>query len=436
MKFINRLSNIRVILMVLLLLFVGYLIVNSQINNQKSDYGNIEESDLPNSYMGQRLDFTQDQLGDLYLKLAYNSDVWQISYKDLNVRVIRKEDNTSSTNTVTNVINSIKTLYGQNESYNITYNKKVLDEKIKLIKQQIDISKKNAYIVKKGDKIKLVPHSIGKKLNEEQSKKAIDDSIKNMSTNAVSLIVEDDMPEVISEDLDNITEQISSFSTSFDSNVSERFHNLKLASSRLNGTLLKPNEIFSMDKALKQRTINNGYKTAKAYFDGEVVDEIGGGVCQITTTMYDAVLLANFEIVERKQHTMRVGYAQPGYDAALSDSGIDFKFKNSSKHSIYIYSDINGNTLNIEILGKDDNRNNKIELESQINQVFPAGPDVIIFDNEFPNGQRKIIEKSKDGCSSTLYKKTIVDGKLISTQIVSQDKYKALRGKVIVGKKK
>ena len=126
-------------------------------------------------------------------------------------------------------------------------------------------------------------------------------------------------------------DQLSTFTTRYDVSDKDRTTNLEIACKKINGTVLLPGEIFSYNKTLGARTASSGYKNAKIYESGKVVDGIGGGICQISSTLYNSVLLANLEIVERRNHQFVTSYVGQGRDATVVYGMTDFKFKNTRK---------------------------------------------------------------------------------------------------------
>lgn len=155
---------------------------------------------------------------------------------------------------------------------------------------------------------------------------------------------------------------LSSFSTNYAASNKNRTTNLILASNKVNGTVLMPGEVFSYNKTVGERTIAAGYKEAPIYVSGEVVDGLGGGICQITTTLYNAVVYANLEIVQRSNHQFIPSYVGASRDATVVYGSIDFQFKNNRNYPIKLVSSVKGGvaTFNIYGLKQDDDVNVEI----------------------------------------------------------------------------
>lgn len=193
---------------------------------------------------------------------------------------------------------------------------------------------------------------------------------------------------------------ISEFSTKYSQSQKDRTTNLKLAAEKINGTVLMPGEVFSYNTVVGKRTIDAGYKEAKIYVNGEVVDGLGGGICQVSSTLYNAVLYANLEIVERRNHQFVPSYAGAGLDATVVYGSIDFQFKNTRNYPIKIQCSVDRGICNFQIYGI------KEETEYEVN----VWADVI--------------SRSKTAIKSKAYRQLKLNGEVVSTQLLSSDTYK------------
>ena len=193
---------------------------------------------------------------------------------------------------------------------------------------------------------------------------------------------------------------LSEFSTKYAASNKNRTTNLILAAKKINGTVLMPGETFSYNKVVGARTIQAGYKEAPIYVSGRVEDGIGGGICQITTTLYNAVVYANLDIVERSNHQFVPSYAGPSRDATVVYGAIDFKFKNNRDYPIKITCSVSGGIANFKILGlKSDN-----DYEVQISSRTTGKTSTAIYSEAY-----KILKKN---------------GNVVSTTLLSKDTYK------------
>ena len=193
---------------------------------------------------------------------------------------------------------------------------------------------------------------------------------------------------------------LSEFSTKYAASNKNRTTNLILASKKINGTVLMPGETFSYNKVVGERTIAAGYKEAPIYVSGRVEDGIGGGICQITTTLYNAVLYANLDIVERSNHQFVPSYAGPSRDATVVYGAIDFKFKNNRDYPIKITCSVSGGIANFKIWGLKSDNDYEVQITS------------------------RTTGKTSTAIYSEAYKTLKKNGVVVSTTLLSKDTYK------------
>lgn len=193
---------------------------------------------------------------------------------------------------------------------------------------------------------------------------------------------------------------LSEFSTKYDARNRNRTTNLVLASNKINGTVLMPEEIFSYNKVVGERTIQAGYKEAPIYVEGRVEDGLGGGICQITSTLYNAALYSNLEILERSNHQFVPSYVTASRDATVVYGAIDFKFKNNREYPIKINCSVSNGIANFKIFGLKSENDYDVELSS------------------------KITRTTSTSIYSEAYKTLKKNGTIVSSEILSKDVYK------------
>ena len=158
-------------------------------------------------------------------------------------------------------------------------------------------------------------------------------------------------PEVLLADFPMSKEIVlSEYSTSFKTDDKGRVNNITIAAKKLNNTVIKSNKVFSFNKTLGPTNKANGYKTSKIFKDGKTEEGVGGGVCQVSSTLFNAVETAGLEIIERHEHSKDVYYVPEGKDAATSYGGIDFKFKNNKNYSIKINSFVKDDKVTVKLI--------------------------------------------------------------------------------------
>ena len=244
-------------------------------------------------------------------------------------------------------------------------------------------------------------------------------------------------PKIKIKDLgDKLFKQtLAKYTTIYDAGNYNRSHNVALAAKTLNGTILLPGETFSYNGKLGNTNAAKGYKEATAYVGGKVVPSYGGGICQVSSTLYNAVLYANLEIVERYNHSYVVNYVPAGRDATVAYGGKDFKFKNSRKYPIKIVSNAKNGVVSISIVGIKEEKEYEVVLTSS---VLSTTPNSTTYENNsaLPEGTEKVIQKGYTGKTSIAYKILKYNGKTISKIVLSKDTYKPMNRIVQVGTKK
>lgn len=273
-----------------------------------------------------------------------------------------------------------------------------------------------------GDKFEVVVDKTGIDFDKTKAIEEYND-LKNGETMTIALnIVE---PKVKVADLDNqlFKDTLSTFSTKYDTTETNRVKNLQTASDRCNGTIVYPGQEFSFHKTIGTRTIANGYASAHSFAGGRVVNTVGGGICQVSSTLYNIVLHADLEVTERKAHGMYVTYAEPSVDATISEGAIDFKFKNNRNYPIKIVSTMNNGTLTMSILGIKESTDKIIEIESVVLETL-SYKTIKENDSSMLQGTTKVVQEPVNGYVSEAYRvEKDANGNIVSRTLISKDKY-------------
>lgn len=219
--------------------------------------------------------------------------------------------------------------------------------------------------------------------------------------------------------------QISTFSTKYNAGNTNRSTNIKLATEKINNTIIMPGETFSYNQTVGKRTIQAGYKEAGAYAGGQVVQTVGGGICQVSSTLYNAVLYANLEVVERYNHYFESSYVDASRDATVSWGSLDFKFKNNRQYPIKIVASAKNGVNIVSIYGIKEENEYEVIIQSKIISKIKRN---IKYENddELESGKEVIIQNGHDGCISEAYKIVRLNGEIISNTLLSRDTYNPL----------
>ncbi len=218
---------------------------------------------------------------------------------------------------------------------------------------------------------------------------------------------------------------LASYSTTFSTKAANRTTNIRLASNKINGVVLMPGEQFSYNKVVGKRTAQAGFKSAPAYSGGKVVNDIGGGICQVSSTLYNTALRANLEIIKRSNHRFATGYVPLSTDATVSWGGPEFIFKNSRKYPIKIVSKVNGGKITVDIYGCKEETEYEVVIKSETLQTIPMKTEYRT-NTSLPQGTTKTVQKGHGGYKSRAYRILKLNGKVVSKQLLSTDTYAQL----------
>ena len=293
----------------------------------------------------------------------------------------------------------------------------------------------NATIKMSGSKTKIVKGKDGTVADTKKAISSIENRLNdNWNGEEVYVVVSTvkSGPKVSAEDLKGMKDVLGSFETSFEGSDEGRSHNIELGCSMINGTLVEPGETFSTDAAMRPYTEECGWEGAASYENGDIVDSLGGGVCQISSTLYNAVLYAELEVVQRQQHSRTVSYVEPGRDAAIAGDIKDFKFKNNTKNPVYIYGNVKDQKLTFAIYGKETrDPDREIEFESEVltttdfKTTYKASND--------PVGQMYISASGHEGMTAKLWKVVTVNGEEKERVEVNETEYQPQNTVINVG---
>lgn len=229
--------------------------------------------------------------------------------------------------------------------------------------------------------------------------------------------------------------ELANFTTRYDAGNTSRTTNLAIACKKLNGQVIQPGEVFSYNKALGKRSVENGYKEAAIYANGGVENGLGGGICQISSTLYNAVLQANLGIEERHNHSFITSYVEAGKDATVVYGALDFKFKNTRKYPIKLEAYLKSGVATVKIYGLKEENEYNVKVVATVLENIPCAEEKVE-DATLPAGTTKVIAKGTNGCKSVTYKYVYDQaGNLVSKTQLSTDTYGTIKRVIHVGTK-
>ena len=294
----------------------------------------------------------------------------------------------------------------------------------------------DAAIERKGKEFVITPSQTGIGVDMEATEQAICAALNSGDTDGVAVTAPITVtePRIKTEDLEHIQDTLGTFTTDFSTSGWARITNLQVGTSKINGSVLMPGDVLSGYESMAPLTLANGYKVATAYENGRSVDSVAGGVCQIATTLYNAALYAELDIVQRQNHSMTVAYVDHSRDAAIAGTYKDIKISNPYDTPIYIEGYTSGKKLTFTIYGKETRpENRKIKFESKTLQWINPGNPIEELDATLAPGARVQVQGSHTGIRSELYKCVYVDGVLTEKTLLNKDSYNSSKAIYRVG---
>lgn len=290
------------------------------------------------------------------------------------------------------------------------------------------------------DNITISPHSKGRYIDKSKLMSIINEIEKTPDIERILPVTFTEPKITTSMFKDTLfKDTLSTASTSFSTNTqnnANRAVNMRLSISILNNTILLPGEIFSFNDVVGPRTADRGYQYANSYIGGKIVKDIGGGICQVSTTLYNSTLKADLETVFRSNHMFTVGYVPYGQDAAVNYGTTDFKFKNNTNMPIKIQANVTSNNRVVfSILGTNENPNKTIEISNVQISSTPA-PVKYINDPTLPEGQTSVVSNGMTGYVIDTYKIVKINGEIQSKTKIHRSNYRTLERTVKRGTKK
>ena len=312
-------------------------------------------------------------------------------------------------------------------------NKEPDDIDIEKIYEEIHTEPQDAYIKKDPFEIVVDKDGVDFDISMEEAKKIV--SEKGKEEYIIPIKITKAKKTVKDLGSKAFPDRLSRYSTRYDASNRDRSTNLELSAKKINGTVLLPGEEFSYNKVVGKRTIENGYKNAAVFSNGRVEDGLGGGICQISTTLYNAVLLANLEITERRNHSFVTSYEDPGRDATVVYGVQDFKFKNSRKYPVKIEASVKNGVATMTVMGIKEDVEYDVKIRAYKTATIPYKTEKRKNAN-LAEGKEKVIQSGTNGCKAVCYRDLYLDGKKVKTELLSRDTYSTMKRIVEVGTKK
>lgn len=332
----------------------------------------IEGIDVSNLTKEEAINYINENITPSDIQLNYDGETNIISPDEIDLKYNTSEvvDEAYNYTKTDSYFENIKRFFDLNKNIKnleikSLYNENKLSEKIQSISESINMAMENAkvYISDSGN-ISASSATIGKELDIAATKESIYDAIKNKDYKAIDLKVNIKEPKISTEAAKSVNTLLAEFSTKFSTNDSNRVTNIVLSAKATSDVLLMPGEEFSYNNLTGKRTKSNGYKDAPVIINGKLEQDVGGGVCQVSSTLFNSVLYSGLDVTSRRNHSLKSSYVSIGRDAMVSDGGSDFRFKNPYSHPVYIKNTVSNGVITSKIYGNSsDKKNISIKVE-------------------------------------------------------------------------
>ena len=389
------------------------------------------------------LDYVEEQ-GEIKVTLnAMNNNKISVPLSDLSITWINEDivEEAATLGKKGNIVKRykvLKDLEHENKVYDMKYDfdRTKLKEIIETDCAEFNVSAQDATLKRENGQFVIEPGVTGVVIDVDGSVNSVYKHLTEEwdgQDSETDLVVVVDEPRGTEEELSKIKDVLGTFTTDYHTSGANRSGNVANGARLVNGTLLYPGDAFSMYETVSPFTEKNGYYMAGSYLNGMVVDSLGGGICQVSTTLYNAVLLSELEVTERSNHSMIVTYVDPSADAAIAGTAKDFKFVNNLEHPIYIEGVTENKKVTFTIYGVETRPSNReVVYESKVlSKTVPEGEKVVA-DGGQPIGFIDV-QSAHIGYVAELWKIVKEDGEEVSREQVNKSTYKASPRTATVG---
>jgi vancomycin resistance protein YoaR len=393
------------------------------------------------------INLLKEEFGQEVLKKKINvsagEKVYTIDYKKLNAKydienVVDEAFNYGKDLEMFDKHKLIKSSSSKPYELEFSYDDKYIGEIVNTIEKEINKEPVNASIemVSRG-KFNVTPDVKGYKLEKDKLHSEIIGKINGELEGDVDINapITELTAAVTGKLLSTIDEKIASFGTSYTTSSYERSNNIALATRSINGRLLLPGDTFSFNETVGERTKARGYKEAGVIINNQIESGLGGGICQVSSTLYNAMLKTEIKSTERRHHSLRSTYVGLGMDATVDWGNIDYKFKNTLDYPVYIEGYVQNKNVYFNVYSNSSLTKRTYSLVNDVYQTIPSTTKTIE-DPTLPEGTTEIEKKASDGYRVRVIRRTHENGKTIKSEVLYTDYYRPVNGVVRKGTKK
>lgn len=388
-----------------------------------------------------------DRVSSMAVHLAYEGREWTISPEQMGVEldIEEKLEQAWECGREGNIFKRQKEIRslrkkGMDLTTVFSYDAAKVRDRLNEVKQSVDLPATNATVEfdpSKEERFTIVQERNGRSVNLDELFAQVKTQLDNAHTSSIEIKPEVVAPTMFAADLEKATERISRVKTDLGSSSDARIHNIKTALSYFNGMVIQPGQEVSFNKTTGPRGLEQGYQNAGVIQDDEIIDGPGGGVCQASTTLYQAVVKAGLEIVRANKHSLPVSYVDVGTDAAVAYDYKDLVFKNNTEYPVFIEGRVSGSSVVVSVYGYPLEDGTEIKIVTDVYEKIQPAETKITLDTDAQyvtyTDETHIKKKPREGVKVKSYRVIYKDGEEVSRELLRDDYYKEVQGETYQG---
>ncbi|MCY6355819.1 VanW family protein [Clostridium sp. ZS2-4] len=406
----------------------------------------VENIDLTGKTKEEAIKILSDKYGNPVLNSKINiktqNRTYTISYSGLNAKynITQVVNEAYTYGKDLNIISKYKLIAKpKSKQYELkfSYDEKPVNDTIQSIKKDINKNTKDASIKLENGKFNIIPGTKGVELDEAKLKKDILAKLNNKASGDINLEAPTKVlePKISTAALEAVNTKIGSFSTNYATSSQARATNIDVATRSINETLVMPGDTFSFNGIVGERTKARGYQEAPVIVNQKLESGLGGGICQVSSTLYNAILQSNIKTTERAHHTFPSHYVDKGLDATVDWGNIDLKFKNTFDYPIYVEAGTNNRNVYFNLYSNQKLKQRTYKITSEVYSTIEPTTKYID-DPTLPAGKEEVVKNPHTGYKVKVYRDIYENGKFVKKETVSNDYYVAINGVIKRGTKK
>ncbi len=388
---------------------------------------------------------------DFKLTIKHNNKEWEITNKDFEVNtdihtiLEVAQEREKLTNNYDKQKDLLHNLTKEGKSVNVAINYVFvgLDTRLNQIIKEVEVEPVDSQITfnpNNSNMFEITDGIVGKRVDKNALYTSINDQFLKSNKITVNLPMVDEKPVITKEYNQSLTKLIATFTTDVSDSTGGRKKNVNLALDKFNGMVVEPGEEVSFNKITGPHTTDNGYKIATVIYNGQFVDGVGGGICQASTTLYNALLLAGQNVTEVNKHTLPVKYVPLALDAMVSEYTSDLKWVNSTDYPIFIKTWHDENQVHVNIYSHEIPENTTYKTRAEVLRKIPHEGDVVKKDTakEYTSkvlfeGEYYRLSYPREGYEAKAYLQKYVNGEMVEEKLIRHETYRPQNGIVIEG---